>query len=317
MNNIHASTPDRDRVDYSVVVPVFNAEATLPGLVERLKTVFQDIERTYELILIDDESSDNSWEVLKRLKAKEPATLKIIKLGRNFGQHNAIMCGFHFCRGEYVITLDDDLQNPPEEIPKLIEKMNEGYAVVYGIYGKKAHSPIKNFGSRMIGWYYRHVFNMSNRISAFRLISIEIVRQIMNYDKNFTYIDGLISWNTSSIAEVTVQHSARTEGRSGYNVSKILKLSFNMLTNFSAFPIRIVSCLGVIFSAYGFGLGIYFFIKNFVTNIPVTGYASLMVAITIFSGVQLLTIGVIGEYIARVHMNINKKPQYVIKEKSL
>ena len=317
MNDIYESTPARNRIDYSVVVPVFNAEATLRELAERIKAIFQVIDRSYELIFIDDESSDDSWQVLRQLKVAEPDTIKIIQLGRNFGQHNAIMCGFHFCRGEYVITLDDDLQNPPEEIPKLIEKMIDGYAVVYGIYGKKAHSPIKNFGSRMIGWYYRHVFKMNNRISAFRLISSEIVVCIINYDKNFTYIDGLISWNTSSIGEATVKHSARIKGKSGYNISKILKLSFNMLTNFSAFPIRIVSFLGVIFSAYGFGLGIYFFIKTFVTNIPVTGYASLMVAITIFSGVQLLTIGVIGEYIARVHMNINKKPQYVIKEKSM
>jgi undecaprenyl-phosphate 4-deoxy-4-formamido-L-arabinose transferase len=248
MNDIHTSRPNWHRINYSVVVPVFNAEATLLELAERIKAVFLEIGKTYELIFIDDESSDNSWQVLRGLKEKKPDTIKIIKLGRNFGQHNAIMCGFNFCQGQYVITLDDDLQNPPEEIPKLIEKMKEGYAVVYGIYGKKAHSPIKNFGSRLIGWYYRHIFKMSNRISAFRLISNEIIGGIINYDKNFTYIDGLISWNTSSIAEATVQHSARTEGRSGYNISKILKLSFNMLTNFSAFPIRIVSFLGVIFS---------------------------------------------------------------------
>ncbi|MEA1928527.1 MAG: glycosyltransferase, partial [Candidatus Auribacterota bacterium] len=227
------------------------------------------------------------------------------------------MCGFYFCRGEDVITLDDDLQNLPEEIPALIEKMKEGYDIVYGVYEKKAHSPIKNFGSRLIGWYYRRVFKMDNRISAFRLISGEIVGRIINYDNNFIYIDGLLSWNTSSIGEVTVKHYPRVRGKSGYNIPKILKLSFNMLTNFSALPIRIVSCLGVIFSLFGFGLAIYFFIKAFVTNIPVTGYASLIVAITMFSGVQLLTIGVIGEYIARVHMNINKKPQYVIRDKLL
>ncbi|MEA1927658.1 MAG: glycosyltransferase family 2 protein [Candidatus Auribacterota bacterium] len=317
MNDLSKSMLNQHRINYSVVVPVFNAGETLLILVQRIKAVFHSLGQSFDLIFVDDKSSDNSWQILQQLKEEDSEIIKIIKLGRNFGQHNAIMCGFHFCRGEYVITLDDDLQNPPEEIPKLIEKMKDGYDVVYGIYGKKAHSPIKNFGSRLIGWYYRRVFKMNNRISAFRLISNEIVGRIINYDKSFTYIDGLISWNTSSIGEATVEHSARTHGRSGYNISKILKLSFNMLTNFSAFPIRIVSFLGVIFSTYGFGLGIYFFIKTFVTNIPVTGYASLMVAITIFSGVQLLTIGVIGEYIARVHMNINRKPQYVIKEKFL
>ena len=302
--------------EYSVVVPVFNAGGTLRELVDRLEKVFSKLGQTFEVILVDDESRDNSWEIMRDLR-REKSELKIIRLGRNFGQHNAIMCGFNFSRGKYIITLDDDLQNPPEEIGRLIDKMKEGYSVVYGIYEKKAHGLTKNFGSALIGWYYRKIFQVNNRISAFRLISREIVEEVIKYDKNFTYIDGLISWNTRSIAEVLVKHSPRGKGRSGYNLSKILKLSFNMITNFSAFPIRMASFLGIMFSLLGFGLGIYFFIKAFVINIPVTGYASLIVAITIFAGVQLLTIGVIGEYIARVHMNINKKPQYLIKDRDL
>ena len=305
------------RIDYSVVIPVFNSENTLQDLTERIIRTFSSLEKHCEIIFVDDESTDSSWEVLRRLRRNNPETVKIIRLRRNFGQHNALMCGFHYCRGNYVITLDDDLQNPPEEIPSLFEKAGEGNEVVYGIYRKKAHSPIKNFGSRLIGWYYRRVFGMDNRISAFRLISKDIIDRIIHYDKNFTYIDGLISWNTSSIGEADVSHSPRARGRSGYNLAKIMKLAFNMLTNFSAFPIRIVSVLGLIFALFGFGLGIYFFCKALIANIPVTGYASLIVAVTTFSGVQLLTIGVIGEYIARVHININKKPQYVIKEKSL
>jgi len=305
------------RIDYSVVIPVFNAQDTLEELAGRIIAVFSSLNKRCEVIFVDDESFDRSWEVLKELRRKNPEIIKIIRLRRNFGQHNALMCGFHYCRGKYVITLDDDLQNPPEEIPSLIEKADKGNEVVYGIYRKKAHNPVKNFGSRLIGWYYRRVFGMDNRISAFRLISKDIVERIINYDKNFTYIDGLISWNTSSIGEADVTHSPRKRGRSGYSIAKIMKLAFNMLTNFSAFPIRIVSMLGLIFALFGFGLGIYFFCKALIANIPVTGYASLIVAVTIFSGVQLLTIGVIGEYIARVHININKKPQYVIKEKSL
>ena len=303
-------------VNYSVVIPVFNSSRTLPELLARLKVVLSSLHQSFEIILVDDSSRDNSWNVLRELKKGDPQ-LRIIRLSRNFGQHNAIMCGFHFCRGEYLITIDDDLQIPPEEIPKLITKAGEGYDVVYGIYEKKRHSRMKNFGSAFINWYYRKVFSVDNKISSFRLISRPIVQEISKYDKNFPYIDGLISWHTREVGEVVVRHAFRREGRSGYTLGKILKLAFNMITNFSAFPIRLGSLAGVVFSFLGFMLGIYFFIKAFVTNIPVTGYASLIVAITIFSGAQLLTIGIIGEYIARVHLNINRQPQYMIKEKKL
>ena len=304
------------QIQYSVIIPIYNASATLTELVSRIHKVFLVLKKDYEIIMIDDNSRDNSWEIIKKLK-NDYENIRIIRLRRNFGQHNALMCGFNFIQGKYVITLDDDLQNPPEEIPKLIDKYKEGFDIVYGVYQKKAHNPIKNLGSRMIGWYYCKVFGMHNRISAFRLISGEVVKKIIHYDKSFTYIDGLISWNTGSVGEIIVKHSARTSGKSGYNIANILKLSFNMLTNFSAFPIRVVSLLGLSFSLLGFGMGIYFMIKTFVINIPVTGYTSTIVAITIFSGVQLLTVGIIGEYIARIHMNINKKPQYVIKERDL
>lgn len=300
-------------LEYSVVVPVYNSSKTLSELVEQVDRLFVELGSSYELIMVDDGSKDSSWAVMKELQGEYPS-LKIIRLRRNFGQHNAIMCGFNLCRGRHVITIDDDLQNPPEEIPKLIDKLNEGYDVVYGIYEEKKHSLTRNYGSAVIGWYYRKIFDMDNRISAFRIMTQEIVREVIRYDKNFPYIDGLISWNTKEIGEVSVKHSVRKEGRSGYTLRKILKLSFNMITNFSAFPIRVASLLGILFSIFGFCLGMYFIVKAFVIGIPVTGYASLIVAITIFSGVQLLTIGVIGEYIARVHMNINKKPQYVIRE---
>lgn len=303
-------------VKYSVVIPVFNSSRTLPELMARLKKVLSSLHQSFEIILVDDSSRDNSWDILRELKKGDPQ-LGIIRLSHNFGQHNAIMCGFHFCRGEYLITIDDDLQIPPEEIPKLIAKAAEGYDVVYGIFEKKRHNWMKNFGSAFINWYYRKIFTADNKISAFRLISRPIVQKIIKYDKNFPYIDGLISWHTRAVGEVVVRHAFRREGRSGYTIGKILKLAFNMITNFSAFPIRLASLTGIMFSFLGFLLGVYFFIKSFVTNIPVTGYASLIVAVTIFAGAQLLTIGIIGEYIARVHLNINQQPQYVIKEKKL
>jgi len=303
--------------DYSVVIPVYNGEHTLKPLVERILQTFSRTNLSCEIVSVDDCSSDRSWEVLGELRRKHPE-LRRVRLRRNFGQHNAILCGLTFARGKRVITIDDDLQIPPEEIPKLIATMDAGnFDVVYGIFGRKRHGAIKNLGSAVINWYYRKIFHQENHISAFRLLKAEIARGIIRYDRNFPYIDGLISWNTREVGEVLVEHRPRTSGRSGYNVSKILKLTFNMVTNFSAFPVRVASGLGVIFALFGFGLGLYFFIKAIVTRIPVTGYASTIVAITMFSGVQLLTIGVIGEYIARVHVNINRKPQYVVRETDL
>ncbi|MDP8214050.1 MAG: glycosyltransferase family 2 protein [Candidatus Euphemobacter frigidus] len=302
-------------VTYSMIIPVYNAEKTLEELISRIKQAFSSLDVTYEIILIDDNSRDNSWEVIKRLKRGSP-NLRIIRLRRNFGQHNAIMCGLHFFRGDYVITIDDDLQIPPEEIPKLIAGAAEGYDVVYGIYDRKKHNLLKNFGSFLIGCYYRKIFHMSNQVSAFRIIKREIAREIINYDKTFPYIDGLISWNTGNIGEVPVKHYRRGAGISGYSIGKMVKLAFDMVTNFSAFPIRVASLLGVLFSLVGFLLALYFFFR-FGLGMPVTGYASMLVAVTIFSGVQLLTIGIIGEYIARVHMNINRKPQYVIKDQDI
>jgi len=302
-------------ITYSVIVPVYNGSRTLEELIRRMRRVFSELDKTYEIILIDDNSRDNSWELLKRLKREDPG-IRIIRLRRNFGQHNAIMCALHFIRGDYVITIDDDLQIPPEEIPGLIAAAADGYDVVYGIYDRKKHNLVKNIGSFLLGCYYRRIFGMTNQVSAFRLIRREIAREIINYDKTFPYIDGLISWNTGNIGEVPVKHYARGAGTSGYSLGKMVKLAFDMVTNFSAFPIRVASLLGVAFSLVGFLLAIYFFLR-FGLGMPVTGYASLLVAVTIFSGVQLLTIGVIGEYIARVHMNINRKPQYVIKEHDL
>jgi len=302
-------------VTYSVIIPVYNGAKTLEDLVSRIKKAFSSMGATCEIILIDDNSRDDSWAVIKRLKRGCPS-LRIIRLRRNFGQHNAIMCGLHFFRGDYVITIDDDLQIPPEEIPKLITGADQGYDVVYGIYDHKQHNMIRNFGSFLIGCYYRRIFHMSNKVSSFRIIKREVAQEIINYDKTFPYIDGLISWNTGNIGEVSVKHCPREAGISGYSIGKMVKLAFDMVTNFSAFPIRVASVLGVLFSLIGFILAIYFFLR-FGMGMPVTGYASMLVAVTIFSGVQLLTIGIIGEYIARVHLNINRKPQYVIKEQDV
>ncbi|MFQ5822487.1 MAG: glycosyltransferase family 2 protein [bacterium] len=299
-------------VEYSVVIPVYNSEDTLQELYNRLDDVFKLINGSYEIIFVDDSSVDHSWEVLKGL-AKKHHEVKIIQLMRNYGQHNALMCGFNYVSGRHIITLDDDLQNPPEEIPKLINKIDEGLDVVYGIYESKKHNWFRNLGSKLIGLFYRKIYKLDNKTSAFRILNKEIIEYLITYDKNFTFIDGLIPWYSSKIGFVITKHDMRKTGSSGYSFLKLVHLALNMYTNFSILPLRVASILGVIFSSIGFFLGFYFIIKKVIGGVGVSGFTSLIVSVTIFSGVQLLTLGILGEYIGRIALNINKLPQFKIR----
>jgi polyisoprenyl-phosphate glycosyltransferase len=237
-----------------------------------------------------------------------------INLTRNFGQHNALMCGFSQASGTYVVTLDDDLQNPPEEIPKLFHEIQKGHDVVYGIYESKKHSRFRNLGSECIQFVYQKTFNINKRLSAFRIIRKDILRKILSYDRSFTFLDGLICWHTRRIQNIYVEHRSRKQGSSGYSLKKLILLSLNMMTNFSIEPLQIASLTGLIFAFTGFILGTYFLFKKIILDIPVSGFTSTIVIITIFSGVQLFTVGMLGEYIGRIHLNVNNRPQYAIRD---
>ena len=297
----------------SVVVPVFNSETTLKELTYRIIETLDTMKLDHEIIFVDDGSRDGSWEVLKAIKS-ENDSVRIIRLMKNFGQHNALMCAFNHVTGEYIVTLDDDLQNPPEEIPKIYEKIVEGYDIVYGEYTLKKHNKFRNLGSGAIQLFYRKIFNVKHNLTAFRIIHRRLIDAIISYNLNYTFIDGLIAWYTSNIGYVQVTHHARERNHSGYSLRKLLSLSLNMMTNFSLVPLQMASMLGISLSLFGFILALYFFVKKIIVGVPISGYTSLIISITIFSGVQLLTIGVIGEYLGRVHLNINKKPQYKIRE---
>lgn len=301
---------------YSVVIPVYNSEATLEDLYDRIQFVFKRITNDYEIIFVDDCSPDKSWQKLEGLRSKDNR-VRIIQLMRNFGQHNALMCGFHFAHGEYVITMDDDLQNPPEEIPKLIKKINEGYDLVYGEYISKKHNRFRNIGSGLIQILYKKVFDVKDNLTAFRIIKRELVESILRYDKNYVFIDGLLAWNTKKIGYIDVEHQERASGRSGYSINKLITLSMNMITNFSILPLQMVSIIGLLFAFVGFFMAVFFLMKKILFDISVTGYTSLIIAITFFSGIQLLTLGLIGEYLGRVHLNINNKPQFLIRQQDV
>jgi glycosyltransferase involved in cell wall biosynthesis len=302
-------------VDLSIVVPIYNSEATIGTLLSRLHEVLQKLESTFEIILIDDGSRDLSWDRMVALQRVYSETVVVVQLMKNCGQHNAIMCGFNLTRGSYVVTLDDDLQHPPEEIPKLVQAMeSNGSDLIYGSYAEKQHSEGRNLGSFVINRFYRIVFRNSVPITSFRIITKRLVKSVCVYDLNFTYIDGLLAWNTDRIGSVVVRHAQREEGTSGYSLSKLLTLALNLFTNFSLLPLQLVSVIGVFSAVSGFLGGAYYFVRYLIDSISVPGYASVIVAILVLGGLQLLSLGIIGEYLGRVHLNLNRRPQFGIRE---
>ena len=298
---------------YSVVIPVYNGENTLEELTSRLSKVMDSLEQPYELIFIDDSSRDNSWNVLSTLRHKN-LHLKCFRLMRKYGQQNATMCGFMKAEGKYVITLDDDLQNPPEAIPELIEEIQKGFDVVFGIYEHKKHRLYRRWGSHLVNKFYALTFQSEHRVSAFRIMRAELSKNILDYDLNYTYINGLLSWYTDRISHVIIPHRDRATGKSGYSFKKLLALSLNMMTNFSILPLQIASLAGILFSCFGFGMGVFFVIKRLLLGSSVSGFTALMASISFFSGVILFFLGIIGEYLGRIHLNINRKPQFCIRE---
>jgi undecaprenyl-phosphate 4-deoxy-4-formamido-L-arabinose transferase len=269
----------------------------------------------FEIVLVDDASPDMAWEELVGVASQFPERVVAVQLMRNSGQHNALMCGFRHARGDYIITMDDDLQNPPEEIPKLCAAIADGELdLVYGVYDVKRHESWRTLGSMVVNLFYRLVFNANRRTSSFRIMRRQLMESILTYDLNFTFIDGLLAWNTDRIGEVVVEHHPRAKGRSGYSVAKLLLLALNLFTNFSLLPLQAVSLLGILVACGGFAGAFYYLFRYLFAGISVPGYASIIIAVLVLGGVQLLSLGIMGEYLGRLHLNVNRKPQYVERQ---
>jgi undecaprenyl-phosphate 4-deoxy-4-formamido-L-arabinose transferase len=308
----HQGTALEECVAISVVIPVYCSAGTLRILTAQLLAVLEQMESRFEIVFVNDGSSDDSWSVLCELQHEWPDRIVAIDLMRNYGQHNALMCGFRHAQGEFIITMDDDLQNPPEEIPKLVDAITKNdLDLVYGRYAGKKHAAWRNLGSWTVNSFYRFVFGSRCTVSAFRIIRRVLLDSILSYDLNFTFVDGLLAWNTRRIGEVEVEHHARKAGRSGYSIGKLLVLALNLYTNFSLLPLQVASGLGVIVAACGIVCAFYYLVLYLVSSITVPGYASTIIAVLVLGGVQLVALGVIGEYLGRLHLNVNRKPQFV------
>jgi glycosyltransferase involved in cell wall biosynthesis len=295
----------------SAVVPVYNSAGTLDVLVERIRAALDG--HDYEIVLVNDGSTDGSWERVVQLAA-EP-DVRGLDLARNFGQHNALLAGIRAARGEVIVTLDDDLQNPPEEIPRLLVRLREGYDVVYGTPNVRQHKLWRNVAARLVRYSLRSSMGpVADSVSPFRAIRTPLRDAFASFAGPDVSIDVLLSWATTRFSSVEVEHVERRSGPSTYTFGKLASLALTMLTGFSVRPLRLASLLGLVSTLLGLIVLVYVAVRLVVEGNPVPGFPFLAAMIAIFSGTQLLTLGIIGEYLGRVHVRTMDRPAYAIRE---
>jgi len=298
----------------SVVVPVYNSEASLPELIKRLGDVLPRLTENFEVILINDGSRDESWRVVCEQTDLYP-WVRGIDLMRNFGQHNALLAGIRAAKHEVIVTMDDDLQNPPEEIPKLLKVLGEGYDVVYGTPEQEQHGFLRNVSSRVTKLALQSAMGaeIACNVSAFRAFSAQVRDSFADYRSPFISIDVLLSWATTRFASLPVRHYPRRDGVSNYTLRKLVSHALNMMTGFSTIPLQIASLMGFAFTVFGLGVFLYVVGRYLILGYSVQGFPFLASIVAIFSGVQLFALGVIGEYLARMHFRLMGQPPYAVR----
>jgi len=299
----------------SVVIPVYRTERILPELYRQLLDALEATGRIFEIVFIEDCGGDGSWSLIKGL-AERDSRVRGLKLSRNFGQHNALLCGIRAARYEIIITMDDDLQHRPDQISLLLAKLEEGCDVVYGVPQAEQHGLLRDLASRLTKLALQSAMGAENarNVSAFRAMRSSVRCSFEDYRSPNVSIDVLLSWGTQAFGAVKTQHDARTEGVSSYTFGKLLNHAFNLMTGFSTLPLRFVSIVGLVFTIFGIGilatvLGIYL---TYGSVVP--GFVFLATIISIFSGVQLFALGIFGEYMARMFNRTMDKPPYTLRE---
>ncbi len=299
----------------SVVIPVFNAEATIAELCSAIITEIQPVVSEFEIILVEDCSRDRSWHVIESL-ATRTEQIRGIALGRNFGQHNALLCGIRAARHEIVVTLDDDLQHPASQIRVLLDELAEGFDVVYGVPRAEQHSFLRNVATRMTKLALRGAIGVeaARNVSAFRAFHTHLRRGFVNFQSPSVSIDVLLTWSTSKFSSVKVEHRPRANGASNYTIRKLVSHAFNLVTGFSALPLKLASVVGFLLTIFGLVILTYVLVKYFSSDGNVPGFAFLASIITIFSGTQMFVMGIFGEYLARIHFRTLNRPPYFVRE---
>ena len=299
----------------SVVIPVYNSEDCLNELTVRLAGVLDSLGKAYEIVMVNDCSLDNSWRKITEL-CEMYDKLRGINLRKNFGQDSAIMAGLNHSSGESVVIMDDDLQHDPVDIPSLLAELVRGYDVCYACFTTKKQSWFKNFGS----WFNDKVANLILKkpkeiyLSPYKAIKREVVDEVIKYDGPYPYVDGLLFRVTCNVTQVIAQHHERYAGKVNYNLRKSLRVWLKLATNFSVLPLRIATFLGFLSSGLGFILVIVFIIQILLGASPPQGWASLFISVLFLGGIQLISLGIVGEYVGRLFLHYSEEPQFVIKD---
>ena len=302
-----------ERCSISVVTPVYNGEASVGELCRRLAEVLPRISAQHEVILVNDGSRDRSWETISELCSQSPV-VRGLNLMRNYGQHNALLCGIRAAKYDLVITMDDDLQHPPEEIPRLLARLEEGFDVVYGAPKAEQNGLVRALASRITRLALSAAVgsDVAKHVSAFRVFPTQLREAFAAYQSPFVSIDVLLTWATTRFGATTVAFQPRHSGSSNYTFTKLVRHAFDMMTGFSTAPLQLASLIGFTCTLFGLAVFIYVFVR-FCLEGSVPGFPFLASIIAIFSGAQLFALGVIGEYLARMHFRSMKRPAYVVR----
>jgi glycosyltransferase involved in cell wall biosynthesis len=301
----------------SVVIPVYNSEDILPELLRRLNNVLPQIATEFEVVLVNDGSSDGSWIAITRL-TQEYGCVRGIDLMRNYGQHNALLCGIRQAKHDVIVTLDDDLQNPPEEIPTLLGKLTPDVDVVYGTPQQRQHGLWRTLAAFIIKVTLQGAMKaeIARQVSAFRVLRTSVREAFAGYRSPFVCVDVLLTWGTSRFAAVRVRHMPRHGGRSHYSLRKLMAHALNMVTGFTTLPLQLASIVGFAFTFFGMAVLVYVIGRYLVQGDSVPGFPFLASIIAIFSGGQLFALGIIGEYLARMHFRTMERPSYCVRSET-
>lgn len=302
-----------DDLDVSVVVPVYGGADALPELSERLRAAMRTIGMSYELILVDDRGQKHAWQAIETLCETQEEVVGL-RLSRNYGQHAATICGIGRARGRWIVTMDDDLEHPPESIGALLQAGDADHPLVYGVFEKRTHAAYRNLSSELMRACLKRAFpDMNEDYSSFRAIHAPLAKRLDRFDLNRPYVDGMLSWLTANAKSVVVPHGQRTHGRSTYTLRKLLSHAVNIMVTYSHLPLRAVTYGGAAISAFSFLYLLYVVYGRLTGSITDPGYTSLMSVVLLACGLQLLILGILGEYLGRLMGAIYKRPVYAVE----
>lgn len=304
-----------DPVELSIVIPVFNEGPVLKELYKRLKLVCDNLGKSYELLFVDDGSRDDSFDLLKELKSQD-CKIRVIRFTRNFGQQAAVLAGFRYSRGRVVVQIDADLQHPPEEIPKLLDAMGENCDLVLTRHKQRRHEFWRVAGSNFLRWFGQKILGESFQLnlSSFRALRRSVIEKIDACSDRSRYLAILVSWMAVPSVEIEVEHHERPRGKTKYGIFTLVKLAWDFIAGYSSVPLRLVTYMGLMGALLGFVLMLFLLFQRYVRGIGIDGFVVLSAVFAFFAGVQLLSVGILGEYIGRIYLQVQNRPDYIVEK---